>query len=176
MTDDTTDSKGHLAVTAASLLLAIALIAGLVSAGAKIYQRLPAETSSRTVAVDRGGAATLRVVVRNRVVNATLRSPLELYHFDLMAARREFEASPRLAKQFDDFLGRRMRDLTPVKAEVSPEGVAVAMLSAGDWWLHASAMLDTGEKIEWRLPIAVSDRDQAIELSFENAYERTKDF
>jgi len=175
MTDPTEDSNPSLAAIIASLLLAIVIVGGLVIAGARIYQRLPAHTGP-TVAIDRSGSSTLRVVVRNRVVNATLRSPLELYHFDLAAARREFEASPRQAKQFDDFLGRRMRDLTPVKAEVSPEGIAVAMLSAGDWWLHATAALDTGEKIEWRLPIPVSDRDQAIELSFENAYERTKEF
>jgi hypothetical protein len=175
MTDPTEDSNPSLAAIIASLLLAIVIVGGLVIAGARIYQRLPAHTGP-TVAIDRSGSSTLRVVVRNRVVNATLRSPLELYHFDLAAARREFEASPRQAKQFDDFLGRRMRDLTPVKAEVSPEGIAVAMLSVGDWWLHATATLDTGEKIEWRLPIPVSDRDQAIELSFENAYERTKEF
>ena len=118
----------------------------------------------------------MRVVVRNRVANATLRSPVKLYHFDLAAARREFEASPRLARQFDDFLARRMRDLTPVKAQVGDDGLAVAMLSAGDWWLHASASLAGGEMIEWRLPIVVGDRDQAIDLSSENAYERTKEF
>jgi hypothetical protein len=105
-----------------------------------------------------------------------LHSPLELYHFDLVAARREYEASPRLAKQFDDFLARRMHDISPVKAEVNGNGHAVALLSAGEWWLHATASLDTGERIEWRLPVAVTDRDQAIDLSFENAYERTKKF
>jgi CRP-like cAMP-binding protein len=155
--------------------LGIGLIAGLVYAGSRIYQRLPPD-SNQTPAIDRSGAPTLRVVVRNRVANATLRSPVKLYHFDLAAARREFEASPRLAKQFDDFLARRMRDLTPVKAQVGDDGLAVAMLSAGDWWLHASASLASGEMIEWRLPIVVGDRDQAIDLSSENAYERTKEF
>ena len=157
------------------VILAIGLLGGLVYAGARIYRRLPAD-SDQVTAIDRSGRPTLRVVVRNRVANATLRSPVELYHFDLMAARREFEASPRLARQFDDFLARRMRDLTPVKAEVNGDGLAVAMLSAGDWWLHASALLASGERIEWRLPLVVADRDQAIELSPENAYERTKEF
>jgi hypothetical protein len=175
MTGGTNHSPGNLFVLIVRVLLALALIAGLLYAGARIYQGLPPD-SNQTPAIDRSGAPTLRVVVRNRIANATLRSPVELYHFDLIAARREFEASPRLAKQFDDFLARRMRDLTPVKAQVGEAGFAVAMLSAGDWWLHASASLAGGEMIEWRLPIVVSDRDQAIDLSSENAYERTKEF
>jgi hypothetical protein len=158
------------------ILLALALIGGLVYGGWRVYQRLPADVAVRTLAVDGSGPAALRVVVRNRVANATLNSPLDLYHFDLAAARREFESSPRLARQFDDFLARRMHDSKPVKADVSSDGYAVALLSPGDWWLHASATLVTGEKIEWRLPVVVSDRDQAMDLSFENAYERTKKF
>jgi CRP-like cAMP-binding protein len=157
------------------IVLAIGLLVSLCYAGWKIYRRLPAD-SNQVTAIDSSGKPTLRVVVRNRVANATLRSPVELYHFDLAAARREYEASPRLAKQFDDFLLRRMHDLTPVKAEVSGDGLAVAMLSGGDWWLHASASSDGGEKIEWRLPIVVADHDQAIDLSPANAYERTKEF
>jgi CRP-like cAMP-binding protein len=171
-----TNFPQYLFLLAVRILLALALIAGLVSAGSRIYHRLPDDISTQATAFDRSGAPTLRVVVRNRVANSTLRSPVELYHFDLEAARREFEASPRLAKQFDDFLARRMYNLTPVKVEVNSNGLAVAMLSAGDWWLHASASLDSGERLEWRLPVVVADRDQAIELSFENAYERTKEF
>jgi hypothetical protein len=158
------------------ILLALGLIGGLVFAGWRVYERLPADVAVQPLTVDRRGEAARRVVVRNRVANATLDSPLELYHFDLVAARREFEASPRLAKQFDDFLARRMHDSASVKADVSGDGQAVALLSPGDWWLHASASLDTGEKIEWRVPVAVLDRDQLVDLSFENAYERTKKF
>jgi len=36
--------------------------------------------------------------------------------------------------------------------------------------------LSSGEEIEWRLPVALNDRDQFVDLSFENAYERTKKF
>ena len=176
MSSDTNDFSRSLLTGVVRILLALALIGGLVYAGSKIYRRLPADSWNQTTAIDRSGGPTLRVVVKNRVANATLRSPVELYHFDLAAARREFQASPRLARQFDDFLARRMRDLTPVKAEVRGDGLAVAMLSAGDWWLHASASLASGERIEWRLPLVVADRDQAIELSSENAYERTKEF
>jgi len=36
--------------------------------------------------------------------------------------------------------------------------------------------LTSGEKIEWRLPVKVFGRGQTIELTAENAYERTKTF
>jgi hypothetical protein len=157
------------------ILLALALLGGLFYAGYRIYERLPANSSG--LAGDyRAPLSGTRVVVRNTIRNATLHSPVELYHFDLPAARREFDESPRLAKQFDDFLARRMHDVSPVRAEVTNDGVASTLLSQGDWWLRAVAQLDTGEEIEWRLPLTVRNRDQAIELSYENSYERTKKF
>jgi len=155
--------------------LALALLAGLFYAGYRIYERLPANSSSMTSDYNAPLSGT-RVVVRNRISNATLHSPIELYHFDLARLRREYDESPRLAKQFDDFLARRMHDVSPVKAEVTNDGVASTLLSQGDWWLRAVAQLDTGEEIEWRLPLTVSARDQAIDLSYENSYERTKKF
>ena len=157
------------------ILLALALLGGLFYAGYRIYEHLPANSSSINGDYSAPLSGT-RVVVRNTIRNATLHSPVELYHFDLPAARREFYESPRLAKQFDDFLARRMHDVSPVKAEVTNDGVASTLLSQGDWWLRAVAQLDTGEEIEWRLPLTVSARDQAIELSYENSYERTKKF
>jgi len=157
------------------VLLAIALLASLFYAGYKIYQRLPADSSSVTSEYNAPLSGT-RIVVRNTIRNATLHSPVELYHFDLAGLRREYDESPRLAKQFDDFLARRMHDLVPVKVEVKNDGVASTLLSQGDWWLRAVAQLDTGEEIEWRLPLTVSTRDQAIELSYENSYQRTKKF
>jgi hypothetical protein len=159
----------------ARILLAIALLGGLFFAGYRIYEHLPADSSSITSEYNAPLSGT-RVVVRNTIRNATLHSPVELYHFDLPAARREFDESPRLAKQFDDFLSRRMHDVVPVKAQVTNDGIASTLLSQGDWWLRAIAQLDTGEEIEWRLPLIVRNRDQSIELSFENSYERTKKF
>jgi len=50
------------------------------------------------------------------------------------------------------------------------------MLSEGNWWLHARASLDSGETVEWRLPVNVSGSQRTVELSRENAYERTKKF
>ena len=163
-------------LTAVKVLLATALIATLVFAGSRIYRRLPAEPANPAVFAEGRSHPALQLVVRNKISGATLRSPLEFFHFNLVAARREYEASPRLARQFDDFLMRRMQDVTPVKADVNGEGYAVAQLWAGDWWLRASATLNSGEEIEWRLPVSLSDRDHLVELSVENVYERTKKF
>ncbi len=175
--------RGHLArirsgfpLLVLRVSLAVALIGALLFAGWRIYRRLPAESPNQTVFADGRARQALRLVVRNKIAGATLRSPLEFFHFNLAAARREYEASPRLARQFDDFLMRRMHDVTPVKAEVSSDGYVVAQLWSGDWWLRAHATLSSGEEIEWRLPVALNDRDQSVDLLFENAYERTKKF
>ena len=172
----TTEAGSGFLMLALRVLLAVALIGALLFAGWRIYRRLPAESPNQTVFADGRTRQALRLVVRNKIAGATLRSPLEFFHFNLAAARREYEASPRLARQFDDFLMRRMHDVTPVKADVSGDGYAVAQLWSGDWWLRAHATLSSGEEIEWRLPVALNDRDQSVDLLFENAYERTKKF
>jgi len=173
---DTAGSERHPLLLLVRVLLAAALIGALYFAGWRIYRRLPAEAQNQTVFADGRPQPALRLVVRNKVAGATLRSPVEFFHFNLVAARREFEESPRLARQFDDFLIRRMHDMTPVKADVTGDGYAIAQLWPGDWWLRAQATLNSGEEIEWRVPVALRDRDQSLDLSFENAYERTKKF
>lgn len=169
-------SESHLLLLIFRVLLAAALLGALLFAGWRIYRRLPAEPTNQAIFADGHAQPALRLIVRTKLAGATLRSPLEFFHFNLAAARREYEESPRLARQFDDFLMRRMHDVTPVKADVNGEGYAVAQLWPGDWWLRATATLNSGEEIEWRVPVALSDRDQALELSFDNAYERTKKF
>jgi hypothetical protein len=64
----------------------------------------------------------------------------------------------------------------PVRPQLDSNGRAVAKLSEGNWWIRATAALAGGERIEWRLPIKVMGRGQTIELTSENAYERTKTF
>ena len=158
------------------VFLALALLGSLWYAGLRVYRSLPADDIDANATANRTAEASVRLVVRNSIRNATLHSPIELYQFNLAAARREFDESPRLAKQFDDFLARRMHDIIPVKAEVTADGVASTLLTRGDWWLRAIAQLDTGEQIEWRLPLTIRDRDQVVELAYENSYERTKKF
>ena len=173
---DANKSESNFLVLILRVLLGAALIGALWFAGWRIYRRLPAEPTHQAIFADGRTHTALRLIVRTKLAGATLRSPLEFFHFNLAAARREYEESPRLARQFDDFLIRRMHNVTPVKADVNGEGYAVAQLWPGDWWLRATATLNSGEEIEWRLPVALSDRDQALELSFENADERTKKF
>ena len=127
-------------------------------------------------ATDSRAETKLTVVLRNDITGATMNSPVEIYPFDLVAAQREFQATPHLARQFDDFLLRRMHGITPVKATAGNDGRAVATLSEGNWWLRATAALSGGETIEWRLPVNVAGQQQTVELTMENAYERTKKF
>jgi hypothetical protein len=172
----TNGSQGSRFLLMLRVLLAVALLAALFLAGWNVYRHLPPDVSDQSAIARDAAPNGSRLVVRNRVTNAMLHSPLEFYHFNLAAAQREYEASPKLAKQFDDFLVRRMHDVMPVKANVGGNGFATAHLTSGDWWLRATATLDSGEEIEWRLPLTVADHDQAVDLSLENAYERRKKF
>ncbi len=165
-------------VTIIKVVLALALVGGLFFAGWNIYRRLPNEDSvvSRVDAADGRAKTQLRIVLGSGLSGASLNSPVELYPFDLTAAQNEYRASPQLGKTFDDFLARRMHGVTPVPAPTDSQGRVAALLGAGNWWLRATASLGTGETIEWRLPFAVSGSAQTIELSAENAYEKTKKF
>jgi hypothetical protein len=167
-----------LGMTIIKVVLALALLAGLFFAGWNIYRRLPSEDSvvPRLDAADGRAKTQLRIVLDDGLSAASLNSPVELYPFDLTAAQNEYQASPQLGKTFDDFLARRMHGVTPVQAPTDSHGRVVALLSTGNWWLRATAALGNGETLEWRLPFAVSGNAQTIELSAENAYEKTKKF
>jgi len=166
------------AVRIVEVILALALVGALFVAGWRIYRRLPADgpDTSQRGATSQGAQTELTIVFRNNLTAAAPNFPVELYPFDLVALQREFQATPHLAKQFDDFLVRRLQGVTPVRASTDSRGRAVAMLSEGNWWLHARASLDGGETVEWRLPVNVSGSQRTVELSRENAYERTKKF
>lgn len=160
------------------VFLALALLAALFLTGWNIYRRLPTDHSviARLDAADGRAKSQLRIILNEGLSNASLNSPVELYPFDLTAAQNEYQASPQLGKTFDDFLARRMHGVTPVPAPTDSHGRVVALLSSGNWWLRATAVLGNGETLEWRLPFAVSGSAQTIELSAENAYEKTKKF
>ena len=167
-----------LGMTIIKVFLALALVGGLFFAGWNIYRRLPSDDSvvPRIDAADGRAKTQLRIVLADGLSPASLKSPVELYPFDLTAAQNEYQASPQLGKTFDDFLARRMHGVTPVQAPTDSRGRVVALLSTGNWWLRATAALGSGETLEWRLPFAVSGNAQTIELSAENAYEKTKKF
>jgi len=171
-------AKENLAVAVVKIVLGVALVGGMFGAGWNVYRRLPGDGAAAMnfAASDSGVDTKLTVMLRRDLAGATMNSPVEIYPFDLVAAQREFQATPHLARQFDDFLMRRMHGITPVKAMTDNAGRAVATLSEGNWWLRATALLSGGETIEWRLPISVTGREQTVELTMENAYERTKKF
>jgi len=169
--------KESLAVAIVKIILGAALVSGMFAAGWNVYRRLPGESlATNIVATDSRAETRLTVMLRGEITGATLNSPVEIYPFDLAAAQREFQATPHLARQFDDFLLRRMHGVTPVKATTDDKGRAAAILSEGNCWLHATASLSDGETIEWRLPVNVAGREQTVELTLENAYERSKKF
>ena len=170
--------KESFTVAVVKITLGVALVGGLCGAGWNVYRRLPSDGSAamNTTATDSRAETRVTVVLRSDITGAALDSPVRIYPFDLVAAQREFQATPHLARQFDDFLLRRMHGITPVKATTDNAGRAVATLSEGNWWLQATASLSGGETIEWRLPINVAGREQTVELTMENAYERTKRF
>jgi len=170
--------KESLVFAIVKIILGVALVGGMFVAGWNVYRRLPSDGSAamNIVATDSRAETKLTVMLRSEITGATLNSPVEIYPFDLVAAQREFQATPHLARQFDDFLLRRMHGITPVKATTDNTGRAAAILSEGNWWLHATASLSGGETIEWRLPVNVVGRKQTVELALENAYERTKKF
>src|SRR5713226_7212765 len=169
--------KESLAVAIVRIILGGARVSGKNDAGWNVYRRLPGESLATNIVATESGAETkLTVMLRGDISGATLNSSVELYPFDLAAAQREFQASPHLARQFDDFLLRRMHGITPVIPTSDGNARASAILSEGNWWLRATAVLSGGETIEWRLPVNVAGLEQTVELTLENAYERSKKF
>ena len=171
-------AKESLAIAVVKITLGVALVGGLCGAGWNVYRRLPGDGAAAMnfAASDSRAKTELTVMLRNDITGATLNAAVELYPFDLVAAQREFQASPHLARQFDDFLLRRMHGITPVIPTSNGNARASAILNEGSWWLHATATMNNSETIEWRLPINVAGQKQTVELTMENAYERTKKF
>jgi hypothetical protein len=159
------------------ILLGTALVASLLAAGWNVYRRLPADESwARTNAYDANANSELIMILRNDSAATPVNTRIEIYPIDYAAAQRDFSAAVRPGKTFDDFLAQRMKGLGPVRAQLDDKGRAAAKLSAGVWWIRATATLASGETVEWRLPVNVLGRGQTVEFTAENAYERTKKF
>lgn len=164
-------------MTIIRIVLGIALIAALFAAGWNVYRRLPADGSVAQPATYNANAnSELTVIFQGESIARAVNTRVEFYPIDFESMQRDFFSVVRPGKSFDEFLAQRMKGLAPVRAPLDDKGRAVAKLSEGNWWLRAATALNSGEKIEWRLPINVSGRSQTIELTTENAYERTKKF
>jgi hypothetical protein len=161
----------HPAIRIVKLLLAVALLSALVFAGWRIYRRLPNESmTSRT----EGPPSQVTVVLNNPAIADSTR--LEFYPMDFAATQREFLINGRPGKSFEEFLATRLKTLSPTRARFDQNGRALTQLGAGQWWLRAATTGASGELTEWRLPLTISQRAVTIELSADNAYERTKKF
>jgi hypothetical protein len=164
-------------ITVIRIFLGAALVVSLFGAGWNVYRRLPADGSWVHTEADNANATSeMTIILRSNSAATPVNTRIELYPIDFAAAQRDFSAAVRPGKTFDDFLAQRMKGLVPARAQLDSNGRAVAKLSEGNWWIRATATLTSGEKIEWRLPVKAFGRGQTIELTAENAYERTKKF
>ena len=167
-------------MTIIRIILGGALIGALFLAGWNVYRRLPSDGSwvrtEATQAYNPNANSEVTIVLRSDSAATPVNTRIELYPIDFAAAQRDYSAAVRPGKTFDDFLGQRMKGLVPVRAKLDDNGRAVATVSEGNWWIRATATLTGGEEIEWRLPVKVFGRGQTVELTAENAYERTKTF
>ena len=157
-----------------TLFLRAALVVALVASGWLIYRKLPHQDSPNLRASNT--ETTLQIVLRPPAGNSSnaLDITVELYPFDIVAARHEFFTERRAGKRFDDFLNERMKDRTPVSARLDKQGQASVVVSPGTWWLHAQ--LSGEENLEWRLPLNIDGSKQTVELTPQNIYTRTRSF
>lgn len=161
----------HPAIRIIQIILAFALLGALVFAGWRIYRRLPNES---TVSRIDGPPSQVTIVLQNPAIADSTR--LELYPMDFVATQREFIMNGRPGRSFEEFLAARLKTLSPTRARFDQSGRAFTQLGAGQWWLRATTTGANGELTEWRLPLTISPRAMTIELSADNAYERTKKF
>jgi hypothetical protein len=157
-----------------AVILRAGLILAFVGSGWLIYRGLPSQTSSiPTTAITETSLLIVLLPPFNSGVEA-LDIDVELYPFDIVAARHEYFTERRPGKRFDDFLSERMKGRAPVTAKLNKQGQATVPVGPGSWWLHAQLLGE--ENLEWRLPLNVAGRKQTVELTSQNVYTRTRSF
>jgi hypothetical protein len=156
------------------IILGVALLASLGLAGARIYSRLPATTAELNQTVPGGAQRDLTIVFNSAVSLSEAR--VRLYAIDFPAAERDYLNYRRSGKSLEDFLAMRLKNVAAVNVEIDSSGHGVARVTEGNWWMHAITARANGESMEWRVPLTIGQRPQTIELSLENAYERSKKF
>jgi hypothetical protein len=157
-----------------TVILRAALILALVVSGWLIYRSLPHDPGSIPRAANADTA--LQIVLRPPVNNGAdaLDIEVELYPFDIVAARHEYFTERRAGKRFDDFLSERMKGRAPITVKLDKQGQTFVAVGPGNWWLHAQ--LAGEENLEWRLPLNVAGSKQTVELTSQNIYTRTRSF
>ena len=166
--------KTSISYNVLTLFLRAVLVIALFASGWLIYSKLPHQDSPNLKTSS--GEATLQIVLRPPADNSSdaLDITVELYPFDIVAARHEFFTERRAGKRFDDFLNERMKDRAPVAARLDKQGQASVVVRPGSWWLHAQ--LSGEENLEWRLPLNIDGSKQTVELTPQNIYARTRSF
>ena len=156
------------------MILRAGLILAFVGSGWLIYRSLPNQTSSTPTATI--ADTSLQIVLLPPVDSGVdaLDIDVELYPFDIVAARHEYFTERRPGKRFDDFLSERMKGRAPITAKLDKQGQAIVRVGPGSWWHHAQ--LSGEENLEWRLPLNVAGRKQTVELTSQNVYTRTRSF
>jgi len=162
------------AIRILKIILALALLGSLFFAGWRVYRSLPVAAPAQVQVNEAAAKSELTIVWRDGLTEGETR--IELYPIDFAAVERDFRVNGRPGKSLDDYLGQRLKSLTPVRVRVSPNGRGIARLSEGNWWMRAISVSANGEAMEWRVPVLISQRTHTIELSRDNAYERAKKF
>lgn len=168
-----TVAKDSYLVRILQIILGLALLGGLFLAGWRIYQRLPVDGSNPAQFDNATGRSELHIVLRD-VSSGDTR--IELYPIEYAAVQRDFRLNGRPGRSLEDYLALQLQHLPTVRVQVDQSGRAVARLSAGHWWMRATTALANGELMEWRMPLMISQPVHTIELSGDNAYERTRKF
>ncbi|HYP02657.1 MAG TPA: hypothetical protein VER76_20880 [Pyrinomonadaceae bacterium] len=160
--------------------LRAALILALVGAGWLIYRRLPHDEAPPTgLGASRQTRETLLRIIIPRGDGAeqnpdAAATPVQLYSIDVAAAQREFFDERRPGQRFEDFMVRRMGARQPISTKLDAQGQTIVYVPPGRWWIHATQA--GAQEVSWRLPINVAGREQTVELTYSNAYMRTKKF
>lgn len=167
------NTKGFFAAVAG-----LALVASLVAAVWGVYTRLPREGRAVVGAGARDSASTLlRIRLRRDEIGFPVSDEkviVQLYPINMAAARNEFDSEHRPGVRFEDFANRMMGERKPLDAELDARGEASLSVAPGRWWIHATVNGD--RELTWRLPVNVSGREKAVELTPDNAYARAKKF
>jgi hypothetical protein len=155
------------------LFLALLLLGAIVFAGRSIYRNLP-KSGVASPAIETAANFELNIVLRD--LSAGGQTQVELYPFEYGAFQRDYMVNGRPGRNFEEYLAQRLRRLAPVTLQIDYSGHGKARLTAGPWWMRARLAHANGEVMEWRLPLVMSQSVHTVELTGENAYERTKKF
>ena len=163
-----------IAYSLVTIILRASLVVGLLFSGWLIYKKLPYESSPLSHTTQ--AQTTLQIVLRPSVARESeaLDIAIELYPFDIVAARHEYFTERRAGTRFDDFINQRMKGRAPVSAKLDKQGQTFVVVGKGSWWLHAQ--LSGEENLEWRLPLEVTGAKQLVELTSQNIYTRSRSF